>query len=392
MSNIEDDIKIAINRLSPQSFEEFCQQVMPLANSEYESLNSNRGVLGKTTKGTPDAYVRDTNGNYIAFQFTTQQQGVKEKVLSDIAVLNSDKCHFSQKIRKVVICITSNMSSEIELCHQAVSKYGWESDIYTLDTLVRLIKRNPKLCFESLGVYLPSTEELNNLERFYLCGARIQELRAERRLLPSQFIELIEHYSERSWIAIESNQEECSLSTIDKVIELTHVNEGWIRHGIGEKYSSKSLPYHSISGSIELIENLEPMELYFCLNTENFELLILVKLSEYKWCKFYVAYRLDFWNWFDDHSKMPEVFEHFTGIYKHFDNIYTSCTGRLYTNKEFKKLHEDSYTGAVIKTLPKRGEYWASDIRDLNHTNTHLDYEGDYGEWFLKIQSYARRN
>lgn len=224
MSKLEENIRVAIGQLSPQSFEDFCQKLMPLVSSEYESLNSNRGVLGKTTKGTPDAYVRDTNGYYIAFQFTTQQTGVKEKVIADINVLNSGKCHFSNKIRKVVICVAANMSSEVELCHKSATKHGWESDIYTLDTLVRISKRHPTFCYEVLGVYIPELSDSGMAERFYLCGSRVQELRAERRLLPSQFIELIDYYSEKSWIGIESNLEECPLSMVNKIVELTNVN------------------------------------------------------------------------------------------------------------------------------------------------------------------------
>lgn len=380
--------------MSPQRFEDVCKALMPLVNTEYESINSNKDALGKTKKGTPDAYVRDSNGYYVAFQFSTQQDRVKEKVITDISKLNSKNCHFSDKIRKVVVCLTANMSSEIELCHKEAEKHGWSSDIYTLDDMVRISERHPQFCHERLRVFIPSSvNEALTSERFYLCGNRVKELREERNLLSSQFIEVIDYYSELSWNEIETEKKECALSTVKCVSEITGASLSWIKHGVGSKYTSDFLPYYSIYESVEMIKAQSPMKLYFCINTETFDFMIVAMTSEYKWKVFHLHYRLDFWNWFDDHHKMPEVYDHFTTIYNKFNKLSCSVSGRLYKDDEFKMLSADNvFLGDLIKKLPKRGEYWADDIRDLDHSYAHLDYKGSYGQWFVDIQSYVRRN
>ncbi|MUK47550.1 hypothetical protein GNP79_12140 [Aliivibrio fischeri] len=394
MNNIEEKLKLSYAKMSPQRFEDVCKALMPLVSAEYENINSNKDALGKTKKGTPDAYVRDSNGYYVAFQFTTQQDRVKEKVITDIGKLNSKNCHFSDKIRKVVICLTANMSSEIELCHKEAEKYGWSSDIYTLDDMVRISEGYSQFCHEHLRVFIPS--HIDNAvvpERFYLCGSRIRELREERNLLPSQFIDLIDYYSELSWSDVETEKKECELSIAKYVSDITGANLSWVIHGIGSKYTSDFLPYYSIYDSVEMIKSLSPMKLYFCINTETCDFMIVAMASEYKWKIFYLNYRLDFWNWLDDHNKIPEIYEHFTTIYNKFNKLPCSVIGRLYKDDEFKMLTSDNvFLGELINKLPKRGEYWADDIRDLEHRYSHLDYEHSYGQWFVDIQSYVRRN
>lgn len=389
-----DDLKIAYAKLSPQAFEDSCCRLMPLFKSEYREIASNQNALGKTCKGTPDASVRTADGRYIAFQFTTQQTGIKEKILSDISVLTSKKCHFTEKITKVVICINANLSSDIELYYQSCEKLGWHCEIYSLDDLVRISKDYSEFCKNYLKVFIPTDSNLSQNERFYLCGERITVLREERSILPSQFIELIDHYSEKSLHRIESNEDECSLSLLNSISELTGAQLEWIKHGIGKKYLVECLPYYDLKKSIDLLKAMDPKEIYFCLNTDDFSLYLIVKSSKYCWSSFYMGYSLDFWNWIDDHRYIPDIFTHLKKIYKVFEKSKCWVRGRLFNKSEFGKLEDANITflGSIMKNLPEAGEHWIDDILDIDHKYCiPKNYESMYGKWFVDVQSHFRK-
>ncbi len=190
---VQEELRIAFAKLSPQDFEDVCCRLLQLHSSEYEGVNSNRDAIGKTRKGTPDGYVRESDGRYIAIQFTTQQQNIKAKVLKDISDLTTEKCHFRNKISKVTICITTNPSSEIELFYQACEKNGWRCHVLTLDDLVRVAENNPVFSRNYLNVYIAPKEDTKISERHYLCGDRVKEVREERKVATSMFIDVIDH-------------------------------------------------------------------------------------------------------------------------------------------------------------------------------------------------------
>lgn len=388
-----EDLKIAFAKLSPQRFEEACCRLLEGYSLEFREIVSNQNALGKTRKGTPDAYVRTIDGRYIAFQFTTQEAGIKEKVLNDISLLDSEKCHFREKITKVVICFNTNVSSDIDLFYQFCEKMGWACKVFALDDLVRIAENNPEFCSHYLRVFIPSKKKNESGEKFYLCGERIKVLREERRQLPSQFIDAVDYYSEGSLLRIESGDEECPLSLINTISDVTGAECEWIKYGIGEKYLVKNLPYYDLDDCIEKLESENPREMYFCLDTERFSFYIIVKTSELRWSKFYVNYNLDFWNWVDDYRHIPEIYRQLKCIYKKFDESECWVKGRLYNKIEFERLEdsESEYLGEIIKDLPKNGEHWFDDIRDLSHKYPIADsYESTYGKWFIDMQEYFK--
>jgi len=391
----EKDLRLAFASLSPQHFERVCCQLLRLYSNEYIGINSNLDALGKTKPGTPDAYVRDNDGRYIALQFTTQKDRVREKVLSDINKLSSDKCHFTDKIHKVTICITTNPSSEIELFYNECEKLGWQCHIFTLDKLVTVSQNHPEFCQQYLNVFVPSQSEKTAIEQFFLCGERIKELREERKLSSSRFIDLIEHYSELDLLKIELNEQECPSSLIEKVSVLTGAEVNWIKHGEGKKYLVESLPYYAPEISNKTIEINNPKELYFCLNTDNFDMYLIVKCNENKWIKYYFDYSLDFWDWYGDLHYIPQIFNQLKSIYESFDKSGCWVRGRTYNNKNFQLLEnsEDNFLGNLLEKLPKQGENWIDDIRDIHHRYPISDrYESIYGAWFIDMQKYFRKS
>lgn len=393
MKHIED-LKIAFAKLSPQAFEDSCCRLMQLLSMEYSEIVSNRNALGKTTKGVPDAYVRTTDGRYIAFQFTTQQTGIKEKILRDISDLSSEKCHFSKKIHEVVICTTCNPSSEIDLFYQECEKLAWHCKVYTLDDLVRISKDYPDFCEYFLKVIIPIESKKSQSERFYICGERIKILREERHILPSQLIELVDYYSEKAFLRIESCEDECSSSLINSISELTGARSEWIRHGVGEKYLIQHLPYYDIERSLELLKDVKPKIIYFCINDNDFSLNLIVKISDYYWRRFYMEYSLDFWNWIDDHNCIPDIYAHLKKIYRVFDNSECWIRGRVFNKSEFEKIEDDksNYLGGTMENLPKKGEHWIDDIFDIEHKySISKNYGSMYGKWFLDIQNYFKK-
>ncbi|QUX92251.1 hypothetical protein CYL31_12945 [Marinomonas sp. A3A] len=392
---IQEELRFAFVNLSPQGFEDVCCELLKVHSNEYDTINSNRDALGKTRKGTPDAYVRESDGRYIAIQFTTQQSEIKKKVLYDISQLTTEKCHFKDKIHKVTICITTNPGSEVELFYEVCEELGWQCIVFTLDDLTRISEAHPEFCRIYLNVFVPSESNEKLHEQFYLCGKRIKSLREERGISSSRFIELIGHYSERHLLKIEAEDEECPSSLIERISEVTGAKSDWIKHGENGKYLSESLPYYAPNQCIDILNKEQPKELYFCLNTDNFNLYLLVKTSDYRWSKYYFNYSLDFWNWMGDHHHIPEIYNQLKKIYETFDKSDCWVRGRLFNKIEFQRLEDsdNDFLGKAISSLPSRGENWMDDIRDINHRYPISDsYESMYGKWFIDIQSYFRKS
>ncbi|MFQ2003051.1 hypothetical protein ACK342_16815 [Aeromonas veronii] len=393
--NIQEQLRIAFAKLSPQEFEDVCCELLRIHSNEYETIKSNRDALGKTRKGTPDAYVRECDGRYIAIQFTTQQSEIKKKVLYDINQLTTEKCHFKDKIHKVTICITTNPGSEVELFYKKCEEFGWQCILFTLDDLTRIAEAHPKFCSTHLNTFIPSKNNTKINEQFYLCGKRIKLLREERGISASRFIELIEHYSERNLLKIEEEEDECSSSLIERISEVTGAKSEWIKHGEKGKYHTESLPYYAPDKCIDILQKEQPKELYFCLNTDDFNLYLLVKTSDYRWSKYYFNYSLDFWNWIGDQHHIPEIYNQLKRIYEVFDKSGCWVKGRLFTKGEFQciKDSDNGFLGKVVPSLPSKGENWIDDIIYINHRPSISDrYESMYGKWFIDLQGYFREN
>ncbi|WP_438492092.1 hypothetical protein [Paenibacillus sp. IHBB 3054] len=108
------DIKQRILQLDGGAFQELCDAYLyKLGYENVLSLGMKSGTM-KTTKGIPDTYFLDPNGNYIFVMYTTQQSNIFEKILADICdCLNPKKTGVEATgIAEIIYCHTSaNLSA-----------------------------------------------------------------------------------------------------------------------------------------------------------------------------------------------------------------------------------------------------------------------------------------
>ncbi len=133
------DIKSKIEKLSPADFQEFCDALI----SNYRSGQINSYGLkpgtGKTIKGTPDTYIRNENDKYIFIEYTTQTDGIYNKLRDDIAkCLDKSKTKIDiADIEEIICCYTTaHLSpSENKKLHGLCKDRGVSLTIWGIDEI-----------------------------------------------------------------------------------------------------------------------------------------------------------------------------------------------------------------------------------------------------------------
>lgn len=110
MSKITD-IEAKILQLGAGEFQKFCDTFLSL-KEEYGKilcLGMKPGTQ-KTTIGNPDTYFRKENGRYVFVVYTTEQEGIYNKIKKDIdKCLDFSKTGIEEKdIEEIVCCHTSS--------------------------------------------------------------------------------------------------------------------------------------------------------------------------------------------------------------------------------------------------------------------------------------------
>lgn len=65
----------------------------------------------------------------------------------------------------------------------------------------------------------------------FLIGPQLKELRGELGISTSEFVELVGLHSEKTYLQMEANEQECDISIIEQIAETTGVFPEWIKHG-----------------------------------------------------------------------------------------------------------------------------------------------------------------
>ena len=124
----------------------------------YEQINPLGSVIGadKTRKGTPDTFIPLPNGKYVFAEYTTQQEGVFEKLKGDLK-----KCFdeakigiLVSKIDEIVICHTSVLSTKEQEClSQECQGRGINVNIFGIGSIsFDLYQKYPGLARDFLGI------------------------------------------------------------------------------------------------------------------------------------------------------------------------------------------------------------------------------------------------
>lgn len=175
MSSITD-IKRRITELSPAGFQEFCDAL--LFKKGYGIIHGYgmKAGTGKTTIGVPDAYFRKENGKYVFVAYTTQQEGIYDKLKCDIEdCLDLSKTLLeSSEIEEVICCHTSsNLSAgEDKDLHDICELKGIKLTICGVDEIANLVvTKYRSLIRDYLGLSIDTNQILDIFDFVKKCDA-----------------------------------------------------------------------------------------------------------------------------------------------------------------------------------------------------------------------------
>ena len=164
-------IESAIVQMGAGEFQKLCDTFL-CRMEKYGAISGygmKTGTL-KTTIGNPDTYFVRRNGKYVFAVYTTQQNGIYEKIKEDI-----EKCLDPNKtgvelsyIEKIVCCHTSsNLSAgDDQKLHKLCSEQGILLTIYCVDEIAQQIYRNyPVIARDFLGISI-DTNQIMSAEEF----------------------------------------------------------------------------------------------------------------------------------------------------------------------------------------------------------------------------------
>lgn len=388
-----DDIRSRLGIVDPSSFERLCCELLAREFEEYRGIEPTYNRTGKTTRGTPDAYVALEGGTYICFQFTTQQTGVETKVLRDIDDLDTDKCRFKGKVSKAVICVNTPIRGEREAYRSRCESHGWEHDFFSLERLSQLLQNYHDLCLTYLKLNIPpASPAVGKAEILFDCGARLKEVRDELQLEASRAVELLGYHSQKQYTRIEREEDEGSLGLVERFSDLTGASVEWLKHGKGPKYLTGSLQYSDPAAAIRQLDEWGARKLYLMLEERHLWLSAVAELSDYRWLFVHFNVNLMLWTWSGDYEKIPAVYDFLKILQTNYDR---RITGRLIPPEEFQSLISGEMHGKrAIRGGHIQEQHWPEDILDIRHRFPISERYGSiYGDWFLKIQeSFRKKN
>ena len=374
--DIKNLVRAQIGIMKEDEFERFTADLLPRIYPGYDKLEPTYNFMGKTTKGKCDAHVYHAeNDCYTAIICTTQQTNLPKKIIGDINKLTSSK--FAFKIEQVLLCINTPIGDEIEDYREASRQHNWQFESISLEQFTRQVLSQDDL----LDSYFNEFKNINQnhilhiIKRFD-CGKQMRIAREDIAYSTSEWIELIDFPSEKEWKAIESGEIEIEEKYIQKVSDMSGVSKAWIKHGQNDKYLYSTI-YDSEIEEIKTKLADSYLDAYIVIEPKNMQIVLIIKVSEFKYDTLLLGYNFAFWNWFDDHHKIPKVCEFLKNIKQIF-----SPTGLIMTESQIKDLTISCniHPSKILKEA-ERSRYWLDDLFDDWRDYTH----NSYGEWFKKL-------
>lgn len=373
--DIKKRIRLQIGGMGQDEFERFIVDLLPRIFPGYENLEPTYNFLGKTTKGKCDAHVYHAhNDGYTAIICTTQQTQLRTKIVDDINKLTSAK--FSSKIQRVLLCVNTQIGDEIENYREACRQHNWLLDPLSLEQITRHVLSQQDLIyryFNEIERFNPNTEQ-QILKRFD-CGMQMKIARDDISHSTSEWVELIDFPSEKEWKAIEFGEIEVNEKYIKTVSAVTGISAKWLKHKQSSKYLY-SIIYDSEIEEIKTKIADRYLDAYIAIEPHNMQIVLIIQISEFKYDILLLGYNFAFWNWFDDHHKIPKVCEFLKNIKQKF-----SPAGLIMTESQIKDLTScDIHPSSILKEA-ERSRYWLDDLFDNWMDHIHNNYE----EWFKKL-------
>ncbi|REC47196.1 helix-turn-helix domain-containing protein [Chryseobacterium pennipullorum] len=381
--SFHNKIRERVGNLGSKEFETVANDIMRLEFLYEEGLleTNQRKNLG-TRKGKPDAHIKRKDGSYIAFNHTvTEERNVKAKVLKDISDLYHSS-YFNKVLSKVITCTNTPLDDSRILYEQKAMEFGWDYDIYSLDRITSLLVKHPILLKKHFDLAL----ETDQSTKYYSCGERLQSIREERGLYPSEFIELVNINSERELNLTESNQVECSSITLQEISDSMGVSLDWLKHGRGTKYPRLKLRDLASEKIMNTTYYPDIEDAFFCLEPESMSLFIIVVHSKYKLAMIEYVPHLNFWDWYDDKNKIGDIFKELKYFFKKLSRWEKS---RIITKDQLEKLSTYHYFPMdIVNNWNDDGRFWMESlVRDIETNNEKSSYYDRY-EWYVKLKEY----
>lgn len=167
-----EEIKQRIEALSEGDFQTLCDAYLSsIGYPDLVSLGTKSGTK-KTTKGTPDTYIRLSNGKYIFVEYTTQKSNLVPKIIDDL-----EKCFNEEEtgikcsdIDKVLYFHTSSniTPKQDKTIHDYAEQHNVFVELTGIDTFSNVLFNNHKFLVKKyLGIPI-STDQIFTKEEFVL--------------------------------------------------------------------------------------------------------------------------------------------------------------------------------------------------------------------------------
>lgn len=167
-----EEIKQRIEALSEGEFQTLCDAYLSsIGYPDLVSLGTKSGTK-KTTKGTPDTYIRSSNGKYIFVEYTTQKSNLVQKIIDDL-----EKCFNEEEtgikcsdIDKVLYFHTSSniTPKQDKKIHDYAEQHNVFVELTGIDTFSNVLFNNHKFLVKKyLGIPI-STDQIFTKEEFVL--------------------------------------------------------------------------------------------------------------------------------------------------------------------------------------------------------------------------------
>lgn len=222
------------------------------------------------------------------------------------------------------------------------------------------------------------------IERRFIAGKRIKRIREELGLVVSEFIELIDFYSERDFLEIEDERLEAGEKILKSISENTGASLAWLKHGRGDsKYVTGILKVDAIGESIEKIEKSCPSKIYATLDKEDNFIGFVTEGKGLFYKPFLVQLNINFLKGdTPDSNSIRGIHELLLLMQSKYSTII-NC--KFISRQDHIELYSgNTHAVRILKNGKHEGHSWLSDLLNIGNTN-HV-----YGSWFANTQKQFR--
>lgn len=382
-NNLKNRVRQQVGGMGGDEFERFMIDLLPCIFSEFNIIEPTFNAQGKTTKGKCDAHVHHKHDDtYTAFIFTTKQSDIRSKIIEDINKLKTT--HFAAKIRKVLLCVNTQVQDEVELYRKTCSTNGWGFEPVSLERITQEVLGQEKLLTDYFHETVAKTASSVKSRKFD-CGNRLKEAREDLSMPISVLIENLDFPSEKEWGKIENRECEVDERYIEAMANFSGVSAGWLKHAKPAKYQVETI-HDFQKEKVKLIASSNPMSSFMVINPADMRIALVVRFTETHWRSYQFGFNLDFAHWQGDSHHIPIIYE----LLQSINTLLRYPHGREVTEELLSKYTTGDTHPSLLIRQSGNNSHWFDDLFDLDHHNQIAPQYKHYGEWFIELQNQLR--